>query len=202
MLTSAATSAVLLGEIPIHTTMIPCTKYHYSYFLLTPSLHFVLPSRMSAAFLLRNLSTRSSRAASSSVAFASSSNTKDVVVGAAATFTTTSSSVTHAAVTTTTTTLPRSSTTVPATCRLFSSSSSTSTTSHDSAAAAAGGGKSDKLTYPIVPRGDFGEYQEYSVIFTNRALNLMSKPFQQVMRDLNDLLKVTYNAHKVAIMPG
>jgi len=30
----------------------------------------------------------------------------------------------------------------------------------------------------------------------------MSKPFQQVMRDLNDLLKATYNAHKVAIMPG
>ena len=190
-----------MGEIPIHTTMIPCTKYHYSYFLLTPSLHFVLPSRMSAAFLLRNLSTRSSRAATSSVAFASSSNTKDVVVGAAATFTTTSSSVTLAAVTTTTT-LHRSSTTVPSTCRLFSSSSSSSTTSHDSAAAAGGGGKSDKLTYPIVPRGDFVEYQEYSVIFTNRALNLMSKPFQQVMRDLNDLLKVTYNAHKVAIMPG
>jgi len=47
-----------------------------------------------------------------------------------------------------------------------------------------------------------GEFQEYSVIFTNRALNLMSKPFQQVMRDLNVLLKTTYNADKVAIMPG
>lgn len=30
----------------------------------------------------------------------------------------------------------------------------------------------------------------------------MSKPFQQVMRDLNDLMKVTYNAEKVIIMPG
>ncbi|KAL7460779.1 hypothetical protein ACHAXS_001221 [Conticribra weissflogii] len=58
------------------------------------------------------------------------------------------------------------------------------------------------LQYPAVPKGDYGEYQEYSVIFTNRSLNLMSKPFQQVMRDLNDLLKATYNAHKVAIMPG
>lgn len=47
-----------------------------------------------------------------------------------------------------------------------------------------------------------GEFQEYSVIFTNRALNLMSKPFQQIMRDLNALLKTTYNADKVAIMPG
>ncbi|KAL7532557.1 hypothetical protein ACHAXR_006954 [Thalassiosira sp. AJA248-18] len=59
-----------------------------------------------------------------------------------------------------------------------------------------------KLEYPAVPKSDYGEFQEYSVIFTNRSLNLMSKPFQQIMRDLNDLLKMTYNAHKVAIMPG
>ena len=61
---------------------------------------------------------------------------------------------------------------------------------------------STKLEYSAVPKADMGEYQEYSVIFTNRNLNLMSAPFQQVMRDLNDLLKMTYNAHKVAIMPG
>lgn len=60
----------------------------------------------------------------------------------------------------------------------------------------------EKLLYPVVRKGDHGEYQEYSVIHTNRSLNLMSKPFQQVMTDLNDLLKTTYNAHKVAIMPG
>ena len=47
-----------------------------------------------------------------------------------------------------------------------------------------------------------GEYLEYSVIHTNRSLNLMSLPFQTVMRDLNALLKATYNADKVAIMPG
>jgi len=47
-----------------------------------------------------------------------------------------------------------------------------------------------------------GEYKEYSVIFTNRSLNLMSDPFQKVMRDLNQLLKKTYNADKVAIIPG
>lgn len=60
----------------------------------------------------------------------------------------------------------------------------------------------DPLHYDTVRKGDMGEFQEYSVIFTNRALNLMSKPFQQVMRDLNILLKTTYNAEKVAIMPG
>jgi len=59
-----------------------------------------------------------------------------------------------------------------------------------------------RLEYLPVPKDDLGEYQEYSVIFTNRSLNLMSKPFQQVMRDLNELLKATYNAHKVAIIPG
>jgi len=34
------------------------------------------------------------------------------------------------------------------------------------------------------------------------SLNIMSDPFQRVMRDLNDLLKTTYNADKVAIVPG
>jgi len=56
--------------------------------------------------------------------------------------------------------------------------------------------------YDVVPKGDYGEYKEYSVIFTNRALNTMSDPFQKVMRDLNELLKVTYNAEKTAIIPG
>ena len=59
-----------------------------------------------------------------------------------------------------------------------------------------------KVLYDIVPKDDFGQYKEYSVIFTNRSLNLMSDPFQKVMRDLNILLKTTYNASKVAIIPG
>ena len=58
------------------------------------------------------------------------------------------------------------------------------------------------LLFEKVPKDDFGEFQEYSVIFTNRSLNLMSEPFQKVMRDLNTLLKQTYNADKVAIVPG
>merc|ERR1719410_1464252 len=61
---------------------------------------------------------------------------------------------------------------------------------------------SSKLMYDVVPKDDFGAYKEYSVIFTNRSLNLMSDPFQKVMRDLNMLLKETYNASKVAIIPG
>ena len=60
----------------------------------------------------------------------------------------------------------------------------------------------NKLHYHKVPKADHGEYEEFSVIFTKRSLNLMSKPFQQVMRDLNELLKTTYNADKVAIIPG
>lgn len=58
------------------------------------------------------------------------------------------------------------------------------------------------ILFDVVPKEDFGQYKEYSVIFTNRALNLMSDPFQKVMRDLNTLLKHTYNARKVAIIPG
>mmetsp|Transcript_8526 Transcript_8526/g.17338 ORF Transcript_8526/g.17338 Transcript_8526/m.17338 type:complete len:492 (-) Transcript_8526:155-1630(-) len=56
--------------------------------------------------------------------------------------------------------------------------------------------------FDVVPKDDFGEFAEYSVIFTNRSLNLMSDPFQTVMRDLNTLLKDTYQADKVAIIPG
>ena len=56
--------------------------------------------------------------------------------------------------------------------------------------------------YEIVPAGEHGDFKEYSVIFTNRSLNLMAKPFQTVMTDLNGLLKETYNADKVAIIPG
>lgn len=62
--------------------------------------------------------------------------------------------------------------------------------------------KGNEILYDVVPKEDFGEYKEYSVIFTNRSLNLMSDPFQKVMRDLNTLMKKTYNASKVAIIPG
>lgn len=43
---------------------------------------------------------------------------------------------------------------------------------------------------------------EYSVVYTDRALNHMSQVFQQVMRDLSTELKAVYNADAVAIVPG
>ncbi len=43
---------------------------------------------------------------------------------------------------------------------------------------------------------------EYSVVFTDRSLNHMSRAFQQVMRDISAMLKEVYNAKGVAIVPG
>ena len=43
---------------------------------------------------------------------------------------------------------------------------------------------------------------EYSVVFTDRSLNHMSKKFQQVMKDLSSMLKQVYSANGVAIVPG
>lgn len=43
---------------------------------------------------------------------------------------------------------------------------------------------------------------EYSVVYTDRALNHMSKAFQQVMNDLSSDLKSVYNADAVVIVPG
>ena len=44
--------------------------------------------------------------------------------------------------------------------------------------------------------------EEFSVVFTDRSLNHMSGTFQQVMRDISDMLKEVYNADAVAIVPG
>jgi hypothetical protein len=153
---------------------------------------------MSATCLLRKVSQRSCRAPLSSVALASSSSAAATAVTPTVLPAAAMSMTHHNNIT-----MPSSPSFAPfhSSDRPFSSSS-TSISSHDSSGGGVVVGKSKKLNYPIVPRGDFGEYQEFSVIFTNRSLNLMSKPFQQIMRDLNDLLKATYNAHKVAIMPG
>lgn len=43
---------------------------------------------------------------------------------------------------------------------------------------------------------------EYSVVYTDRALNHMSRRFQGVMNDLSAQLKRTYGARSVAIVPG
>ena len=44
--------------------------------------------------------------------------------------------------------------------------------------------------------------EEFSVVFTDRSLNHMSKEFQQVMCDLSSNLKEVYNAYAVVLVPG
>jgi len=44
--------------------------------------------------------------------------------------------------------------------------------------------------------------EEFSVVFTDRSLNHMSKAFQGVMIDISSLLKEVYNADAVALVPG
>ena len=51
---------------------------------------------------------------------------------------------------------------------------------------------------PVDPDG----LMEFSVVFTDRSLNHMSKAFQGVMNDIRGMLKEVYHADKVAIVPG
>ncbi len=44
--------------------------------------------------------------------------------------------------------------------------------------------------------------REFSVVFTDRSLNHMSKAFQAVMTDISSMLKEVYNADSVALIPG
>ena len=43
---------------------------------------------------------------------------------------------------------------------------------------------------------------EYSVVFTDRSLNHMSKKFQGVMNDLSSILKEVFNTDGVALVAG
>lgn len=54
------------------------------------------------------------------------------------------------------------------------------------------------LRNPIDPDG----LLEYSVVFTDRTLNHMSRRFQGVMTDLSTMLKEVYGAAAVALVPG
>ena len=55
-----------------------------------------------------------------------------------------------------------------------------------------------------LPRADVdpGGLLEYSVVFTDRSLNHMSKRFVAVMQDIVDVLCTTYHAETVAVVPG
>lgn len=54
----------------------------------------------------------------------------------------------------------------------------------------------------LLPNIDPDGLLEYSVVYTDRALNHMSQSFQQVMNDISTTLKQVYNASAVAIVPG
>jgi aspartate aminotransferase-like enzyme len=54
----------------------------------------------------------------------------------------------------------------------------------------------------LLPNVDPDGLLEYSVVFTDRSLNHMSRVFQGVMRDISTTLKQVYNADAVIIVPG
>ena len=54
----------------------------------------------------------------------------------------------------------------------------------------------------LLPNVDPDGMLEYSVVFTDRSLNHMSKSFQKTMNDISAMLKSVYNADAVAVIPG
>jgi aspartate aminotransferase-like enzyme len=54
----------------------------------------------------------------------------------------------------------------------------------------------------LLPQPDPLGFLEYSVVYTDRALNHMSQRFQGVMRDISRILKAVYNANSAVVIPG
>ena len=54
----------------------------------------------------------------------------------------------------------------------------------------------------LLPHIDPDGLLEFSVVYTDRALNHMSKRFGGVMTDISRMLKQVYQAHSVALVPG
>ncbi|MDD2770491.1 MAG: aminotransferase class V-fold PLP-dependent enzyme [Methylococcus sp.] len=54
----------------------------------------------------------------------------------------------------------------------------------------------------LLPSVDPDGLLEYSVVYTDRATNHMSKVFQECMRDISRTLKAAYNGHAAVIVPG
>ena len=54
----------------------------------------------------------------------------------------------------------------------------------------------------LLPTIDPDGLMEFSVVYTDRALNHMSKKFQGMMREMNRILKQVYNAQSAIIVPG
>jgi aspartate aminotransferase-like enzyme len=54
----------------------------------------------------------------------------------------------------------------------------------------------------LLPNVDPDGLLEFSVVYTDRALNHMSRSFQGVMKDISAILKDVYQAHSTALVPG
>ncbi len=54
----------------------------------------------------------------------------------------------------------------------------------------------------LLPHVDPEGLLEYSVVYTDRALNHMSRSFQTVMKDISATLKQVYAAHSAVVVPG
>eukprot|EP00310_Coccolithus_braarudii_P026092 CAMPEP_0183340262 /NCGR_PEP_ID=MMETSP0164_2-20130417/6873_1 /TAXON_ID=221442 /ORGANISM="Coccolithus pelagicus ssp braarudi, Strain PLY182g" /LENGTH=415 /DNA_ID=CAMNT_0025510377 /DNA_START=18 /DNA_END=1265 /DNA_ORIENTATION=+ len=52
--------------------------------------------------------------------------------------------------------------------------------------------------FPLAP----SPLQEFSVVYTDRALNHMSEPFKKVMLDMGNMFKDVYNAEHCVLIPG
>ena len=54
----------------------------------------------------------------------------------------------------------------------------------------------------LLPHVDPDGLLEFSVVYTDRSLNHMSRSFQGVMTDISSILKEVYNAHAAILVPG
>ena len=54
----------------------------------------------------------------------------------------------------------------------------------------------------LLPQPDPEGLLEYSVVYTDRALNHMSRKFQGVMQDISSVLKEVYHARSAVLVPG
>ena len=54
----------------------------------------------------------------------------------------------------------------------------------------------------LLPDIDPDGLLEYSVVFSDRSLNHMSRKFQRVMRDISEILKDVYHARSAIVVPG
>ena len=54
----------------------------------------------------------------------------------------------------------------------------------------------------LLPNIDPDCLLEYSVVYTDRAINHMSQAYQEVMRDISKILKQVYHAQSAVVVPG